>query len=916
MVRTVLFGVVFCITCLTLAAAPKGAINGIVVDKESGIALPGATVQIIGTKQGTYAQSNGTFTLLNVEAGEIQLRISSIGYNVDTVNVTVGNSTPYTRVTLVAHSGLNGKEIVVIGEGEKGQARAFAQQKANANITNIVSSDQIGRFPDQNIGDAMKRIPGIAVQNDQGEARFGLIRGTPGQYNSVTLNGERIPSAEAEQRQVQLDLVPADMIRAIEVNKTLTPDMDADAIGGSVNLLTRDAATGQRLMVTAGSGYNMLSAQPMLNGSVIASTRLMDDKLGVVVNGSYFNHILGSNNIEATWAEGDSTVFLEEFEIRDYEIQRVRSSISAGLDYRFDADNTIRLSGIYNSRNDLENRFATNFGFEEGSDETEIRRQVKGGSNANSGADGRRLEEQRTYNLTLSGEHTIADVIKLTWNGTMARASEEKPYERYVQFRNRNATTSVNIANPEKPLVDILTGGDLQDYGFHELSEEYGKTEDVDRNGRVDVKFNWLTGDFANHIKVGGRVRTKTKNRANNFFEIEPTDNNTSFESMATQQLVDKTDNNFLAGPYKVGSFVDNNALGNYNLNDTSLFSTTDVPEEYAAGNFSATENIYGGYVMVDQKFGEQLQAIVGVRIESTSNTYDGNQFDIEQETTSPVQSTSSYTNVLPGVTLKYLANAELILRAAWTNSLARPNYFDLVPYRIINTEDGELEEGNANLKPTTSMNFDVMAEYYMEPIGILSAGVFHKNLENFIFTYAQENYADPISGITFDRYSKPLNGATATITGIEAAFQRKLDFLPGILSGTSIYLNYTYSTSDVKGVQGRENEALPLTGNPNHTFNASLSYEWEGLNLRIATNYASGYIDELGDDAFSDRYYDSQLFLDANASYAITSKIRIYVDMNNLTNQPLRYYQGIPSRTAQAEYYSSRFQAGVKFDL
>jgi outer membrane receptor protein involved in Fe transport len=127
-----------------------------------------------------------------------------------------------------------------------GQARALQQQRHSANITNVVAADQIGRFPDANIGDAMKRIPGIAVQVDQGEARFGLIRGTEPRLNSITLNGERVPSAEGEVREVQLDLIPADMVQSIEVNKAVTPDMDADAIGASVNIVTRQDPPGQR----------------------------------------------------------------------------------------------------------------------------------------------------------------------------------------------------------------------------------------------------------------------------------------------------------------------------------------------------------------------------------------------------------------------------------------------------------------------------------------------------------------------------------------------------------------------------------------------------------------------------------------------------------------------------------------------
>jgi len=913
-----LFATVFVLlTTIALAAnanTPSGAVNGQVVDANSGVPIPGATIQAIGTKRGTFTRNDGKFTLLDINEGEARLRISSIGYRPDTVTVAITKSTAFLTVRLRS-AAISTDAVTVYGELGRGQARALNQQRSAGNISNIVSADQIGRFPDQNIGDAMKRIPGIAVQYDQGEARFGLIRGTPGQLNSVMINGERIPSAEAENRSVQLDLIPADMIRSIEVSKTLTPDMDADAIGGAVNLVTRDAATGTRASVTLGSGYNLLAGMPMVNGAFIGATRLLDDKLGVVFSGSYFDHWLGSDNIEGIWNEGANGVFLEEFEVRQYNVRRVRRSVSAGLDYRLDPNNTIRLSTIYNHRDDWENRYRLRYIFEEDSDETQIRRQTKGGINGDP-AGATRLEDQRAYNVTLSGEHTIANAVRLTWNGTLARASEERPNERYIQFRTRTAITQRNIADPSQPIITEISGSGVDDFRFHELSEQYGFTEDIDRNGRFDLSFNWLEGEFANIVKAGGRIRTKTKNRANNFFEYEATDANTTLETLGQQPLADISKDNYLAGPYRIGRFTDRIHLGGLNLADRGQFDETDLLEEYAAGNFTASEAIYAGYVMVEQQIGDKLEAVAGVRFEATANEYNGSQFNVDDETVSPTSNTSSYTNILPSINLKYKASSELILRAAATTGMARPNYFDLVPYRIVAIDDGDLDEGNPDLKPTTSVNLDLMAEYYFETVGIVSAGIFQKSLSNFIFNRTQTNYLDPASGQTFRRYTRPQNGATASLFGAEVAFQRQLDFLPGMLSGLSFYFNYTYATSSVTGVEGRETEELPLTGNPNHSLNASLSYEWAGLTVRLAANYTSDYIDEYGDKAFNDRYYDTQLFVDANASYAVTSSLRIFVDANNLTNQPLRYYQGISTRVAQAEFYNARFQAGVKYDL
>ncbi len=186
-------------------------------------------------------------------------------------------------------AGIELNEVVVNG-ALQGQSKAFNQQKNSININNIISSDQVGRFPDANIGDALKRIPGINVQYDQGEARFGHIRGTAPEYNSVTIDGDRIPSAEAEIRSVQLDLVPADMIQSLEVNKVVTADMDADAIGGSINLVTKSNPYSQRISGTVGATYNFLTDKPAENLSLLYADRFIDGKLGMTLAGSYQNH--------------------------------------------------------------------------------------------------------------------------------------------------------------------------------------------------------------------------------------------------------------------------------------------------------------------------------------------------------------------------------------------------------------------------------------------------------------------------------------------------------------------------------------------------------------------------------------------------------------------------------------------------
>lgn len=903
-------------------------ISGRVLDADQGFGLPGANIYIVELQRGTVTDVDGDFRMTRVGDGTYTLQVTYIGYQDFETTLTVENgASEFQRIQLEDGVLIN-EEVVVLGDRLRGQARALNQQQNNVNITNIVAADQIGRFPDANVGDAMKRIPGITIQVDQGEARFGLIRGTAPRLNSITVNGERVPSAEAENREVQLDLIPADMIQAIEVSKALTPDMDGDAIGGSVNLVTRGAPPGTRISATLGSGYNFLRNEPMWIGSAVVGNRFLDDKLGVILSGSYNDHRLGSHNIEAEWdIDDDGNAFVDEFDHRLYTIQRIRRSVSANLDYKFNDNHTLFLRSIYNHRDDWENRFRQRFARfdiqDDGTATARVRRQTKAGLD-NDRIRNTRLEDQRTATIDLSGEHLIARRVELDWSVGYARASEERPHERYIRFQSSDTPVTYDFSNPRKPDINVLSPDfGLDNFGFNEITEEFQWTRDTDINSRFNVLIPLNDGGLQSSIKFGGKLKFKNKLRDNEEFEFEPLTG--GFETLAAVPNSDRTVSDYLAGDYRFGNFANTGFLGSLDLDNPALFEKVDLVEDYLPGNFDANERVTAGYVMLNQNLTDRLFLLAGLRMESTYVDYEGFELILDEEgdlDSSQIQRISdddSYLNVMPSVHLRYELGNSSILRAAWTNSIARPNYFDLVPYREVNLEDNELAEGNADLNPTRSMNFDLMYERYFRNVGLLSAGVFYKDIEDFIYLFQTRDFQDPLSGRTFDRYFQPQNGEGGQLFGFEIAVQRQLDFLPGILRNFGAYADYTLTQSDVDLVRtedGDVRENIDLPGTAEHTLNASLSYETSKFNARLSLNHTSDYIDELGDEAFFDRYYDTQTFLDANATYTVTPNIRIFMEANNLTNQPLRYYQGVSSRLMQEEFYNVRFSAGLKVDF
>lgn len=918
-------------------AQKAGVISGKIVDADGNFSLPGATVRLAETNRYTVSNQTGDFEFLTIPAGSYKVEVLYLGYQTQSQDVTVEEG-KHAVVNFILASGTETlNEVVVVGDALRGQARALNQQKNNKNITNVISSDQVGRFPDSNIGDALKRVAGITMQNDQGEARNIIIRGLAPSLNSVTLNGDRIPSAEGDNRNVQMDLIPSDMIATIEVNKTLTPDMDGDAIGGSVNLITRATPNGERISATLAGGYGPIRDKGIYTAGFVYGNRYLNNRLGVVASGSFNSNNFGSDNIEAVWAKDEfNNTYVQEQAIRNYDVQRVRRSVAVATDFKFDNNNTIYANAIYNWRDDRENRFALTYDdmqpIYNGETITgftgNVKRENKGGIDSDRGKS-RRLEVQKVQNYALRGEHLISSKLDLDWSMNYAEASERKPNERYIEFEQEELEMSQNLTNTRKPFV-TTTGENLSSFELSELTQSTDDTSEKEFGAKVNIRipFSVFAGQKG-RIRTGLRVRLKNKDRNNSFYSYEPVSGDVTLADVPTVYF---DGNGFNPGSHYVGgNFASAKYLGGLDLNNPGLYNGESDPSEFLAVNYKAKENIYAGYVRWDQDFNDKLSMIMGVRVENTHIDYTGNRVLDEEELEGTVNNTNSYTNVLPSVSFKYDVNKDFVLRAAATTALARPNYYALAPYINNIAADSEIQAGNPNLDATYSYNFDFMAENYFKSIGLVSGGVFYKNLQDFIYTYSNNQYSTADFAADFPGQANPVpvgeewtfvqsrNGNNVDVYGFEVAFQRQLDFLPGFLKYFGVYANYTYTESKAKGItneDGEERKNVGLPGTAPHMFNGSLSWENSRFSARASANFASDYLDELGSDDFNDSYYDKQFFLDINASFKVTKNLSIFAEAKNLTNQPLRYYQGISSRVMQLEYYQARFNLGVKFDL
>ncbi len=918
--------------CVLTAGSIAGTITGKVTLAKGGGAIPGVKVKMLEGKKSTMTNEEGSYTLRGVAGGPAQLVFSAIGHRTDTVRVSVPQDGAVEADATLAQGTHQLPEMTVVGI-QKGRVNALNMQKNADNITNVLSADYIGRYPDHNTAEALQRVSGITVQRDQGQGRYIQLRGSEPSLTAVTINGVEIPSPEGDGRAVALDVIPADALASIQVQKAPTPEMDAGGVAGIVNLTTKKAASEDfDLSITMAGGYNNLlnrDEDDMLpmngEGSFMAGKRFLDGKLGVLAGGSYYAENRGSDNIEMEWDEGE----VDELEIRDYRLTRDRISANATLDYAFTSQASAYISGIFNRFGDDEVRVRQTI------EEDELGRRLKD-----------RYEIQDIIGVNLGAEMP-AGPLALDMRVGYGYAQENEPDRHDQAYALEDVTVTWNTGEYDVPTPASIVDEDGNDidmndaslYEHNELEYEDNLTTDQNIEGEINAALPFYAGDFPCEAKFGVKGRRKQKERDNIKKKYEWDGDDDYTLDQVTGDLVDK---NHLAIDGKYDGLINKNmpgekeALDFYN-NNTDDFALDEIDAEDTWGtDYNATEDVAAGYLQAKMTM-DALSLLGGARVEHTMLSYEAYRLDNADDYTDadasapPKQSKeTSYPTVLPMLHAKYSFNNNMHVKGAVTRGFTRPDYWELVPYVYAEYDDEvvEIAKGNFNLDPTTSWNADLLGEYYFPTLGIASAGVFFKHISDFIYKQTWETDTSGVQylddgdtiQVTEAEYEMSRNGETAQVLGFELSLEKQLTFLPSFWSGFGIYGNYTYvwSEAEVEFEQGAGLRTINNPGQADHSGNVALGYDKFGLSSRVTLNMHSSFIDPdaIGEDASSDRHHDAHMQLDASASYTLQERLTIFVELVNLTNESMRYYQGEEKFTMQNEYYSWWGRFGIKYHL
>jgi TonB-dependent receptor len=782
--------------------------------------------------------------------------------------------------------------------------KGIATQSAANNIVSAVSADDIGGLPDRNAAEALARMPGLSVQRDQGEGRYVVVRGLAPEFNSVTINGALVPSPEQSTRAVSLDVIPAGLIGAIEVQKTLTPDRDANSLGGTIDIKTLTAfdlpAAGLLSGTLAGS-YNENAKKTSPSASLLWAARYLDGHLGVAAGLSTEKRQFGSDDIETggQWSNGR----LAGWNMRDYHPTRERHALGMNLDWRPQAGEAYYLHTLLSRFSDSETR------------DQMVISNFSGGNPAEGETRTARVERRlrdRKYTREIqsaeAGGERSFDEWELRGAIGASHANEDTPDQLSEAIFRYSNVAGIGFTNTETPT--LIAPASLYDTGKFKLNSlgfQQRTSRDRENHARLDAVRKLDVGEVAADVQFGIKSSRRKKT------------NDTQQWSVATSGL-----------PATLTSYTGAQAdypFGNIGLGiDPALVwaavtgkaQVANVAKS-AVSDYAMDENIDAAYAMASISAGN-WNVLVGGRSERTAFTAAGYQVNVSGSIT-PTAAAHTHQNFLPTLQARLDAGAGTSLRAAVTQAVVRPNFNQLTPGVTLSSST-EASFGNPDLLPLKSTNLDLGVERLLGRDGSVSAYVFDKDIKNFTYS---TNLAGTGQWVGYTTATGYANGDKARIGGVELAYSQALRTLPEPWDGLILGVNAMVSRSTAtvgrydSASSSTLNRDIDMPGHSRRLYNLSLGYEKGPASTRLAVNYKSPYLLALGADILdssADQIVDAQRQFDFSFKLQFDKAVQLSFEAINITNQAYYVYQGSRPYNVQYERYGRTYRLGLAFTL
>ncbi len=891
--------------------------------------------------------------------GEHRLTVSYSGLDAKTITGRVAAGATAEHDIGLTSAVYRMDKFVIEGERE-GNALAITQQRNADNVKTVIATDAFGNVADLNLGNFLMRLPGVGKEESEGEIIRVQIRGVNSNLSAVSLDGTRAAngSTRSFDRGFEIDKIPTDFIETIEITKAMTPDVDADSIGGAVNLKTKSALDRKTRRTTyqVGGSYNVLRGTADPSGSVSFSD-VFKGKLGVMFTGSY-NHLRKPRDAARMdyqrTTDTDRPAWFNFVQFGEDGLKHERAGVGLRLDYQLTANTRVYVNTMYSYYYDQLNR---HWG-------------VLGTPSSTTGIRSVSATITETQNHTFTRNQYLRDRDIITFNYTAG--GESRFWGGKVDYNaNYSPSTGTDVTmdlnrvtagvgflqdrtklTPGSTEVVQTSGPDIRDWRLATLNAtNFPRNTSKDTIGGAQLNFSKpIDGRVPFILKTGFRVRTQTreKDESRRVYNYVGPNGVVGPAGAANdddlQRFHDQSFNySFKSYPsvYRQIQWLDLARFKQEIVTNAGLFR-----EDLATGtrdtirnDLKASETVGAAYVMGGFKFG-RLGVVTGVRMEETHLRANGYRQEISAaekarraawvgtvtdaenvrrtlaEYANQTKATGNYRDYFPSIHFKYRLTPNLQARASFSTGIGRPGFGQIVPNNTINNELLTITGNNPELKPQHAENYDVTLEYYFEPAGTLSVGAFRKKISDFIYRSSAglltkgNPFGDEYVGYEF---STDFNGGFAKVQGVEFSYQQQFSNLPGFWRGFGVYANYTYLKSEGNyGLFGVLKAELanftPRAGN------IGISYNARGWSLRVKMSHTGHRLAVFNATNLASRTYNYPTSpVDFNVAYAFSRRLSVYADVINVFNvQTNNQYMYVVDRYNRADTYSTIVKFGV----